>query len=301
MPRDQPRVSFIKQQIKYYEDNKPGVTADQFVENFRLHYQNKASFASSLSRFKSMLRKVGSNENFLSGLKLNIDEQQQVKTNQKKRLELKCRNAITLKNCGDNLISYARACLESNDLGQMVTGLMVCTGLRMVEIVARAKLSRPKMNHTTDSCYWSFVEGICKKHSAFPGHERPVLHRRELVVSCLERLRNQHFPDLQDTNHNNTYISRKVCNKINRSIRNSWPFPEVKRISSHFFRSFYVSATFHYFNQSSSLPMWACDVLAHESIDTTHSYTTLLITGYGSLSFDSERQLQGLARLTLSK
>ena len=78
MPRDQPRVSFIKQQIQYYEDNKSGVTADQSVDNFRLHYQNKASFASSLSRFKSILRKLGATEDFLSGLKLNIDEQLQL-------------------------------------------------------------------------------------------------------------------------------------------------------------------------------------------------------------------------------
>jgi hypothetical protein len=66
-------------------------------------------------------------------------------------------------------------------------------------------------------------------------------------------------------------------------------------VTSHFFRSFYVAATFHYFNQSSSLSQWCSDVLAHESLEPRFHYTGLLVTGFGTLKFDSERRLQGLA------
>ena len=97
----------------------------------------------------------------------------------------------------------------------------------------------------------------------------------------------------------NVQVSRKVCTKINRAIRKAWPYPEVKRVTSHFFRSFFVASTFHYFNERSSISAWASDVLAHESLETSFPYTGLLITGYGSLTFNAERSLQGMARLSL--
>jgi hypothetical protein len=121
--------------------------------------------------------------------------------------------------------------------------------------------------------------------------------RREIIASAIQRLRTKHFPELQTAECDNTHVSRKSCKKVNRAIIKSWPFPEVARVTSHFFRSFYVAATFHYFNQSCSLPKWCSDVLAHESLEATFLYTGLLVTGFGTLTIDSERRLQGLATL----
>ena len=177
-------------------------------------------------------------------------------------------------------------------------GIQACTGLRMVEAVCRADIDTPLLNHETDDIYWAFVKGVCKKRSDFQGHERPLLHRRDIIQSALKRLRQNHFADLQQCD-DNTAVSRKACTRINRSIRKCWPYPEIKRVTSHFFRSFFVACTFHYFNKNSSISMWASDVLCHESMKTSFPYTGLLITGFGSLCFDTNRQLQGMARLSV--
>ena len=292
-----PRVNFSRVQKDLWED-RPHLSAETFVQNFRLHYQNLASFASSISRFKSELRKKGAPEKFLDGLRPTAEETAEVQVTNRKRLDLKCQQSITLKNCGDNMILYFRQCLESNDLGKLKIGIQACTGLRMVEAVCRAEIETPLLNHETDDMYWAFVKGVCKKQNNFPGHERPLLHRRDVIQSALERLRRSHFAELQQCD-DNTVVSRKVCTKINRSIRKCWPYPEVKRVTSHFFRSFYVACTFHYVNKNSSINMWASDVLCHESMNTSFAYTGLLITGFGSLCFDADRQLQGMARLSV--
>ncbi len=294
----QPRVNFIREQLELFQA-EPNTTAEQLVQNFRLHYPNTASFASSISRFKSTVRKIGTaSDSFLAQLKPTPEETAAVRAQSQKKLESKCKNSITLKDAGDNLIMHFRSCLESMDLGELVMGIQACTGFRLVEAVCRGQVNKPKLEHAgSDDTYWAFVRGVVKKKGHFPGHERPFLHRREIIASAIQRLRTQHFPELQTGECDNTHVSRKSCKKVNRAINKSWPFPEVARVTSHFFRSFYVAATFHYFNQSSSLSQWCSDVLAHESLEASFPYTGLLVTGFGTLTFDSERRLQGLARL----
>jgi hypothetical protein len=165
--------------------------------------------------------------------------------------------------------------------------------------VCRAEIDTPMLTHETDDMYWANAKSLCKKqNNDFSGHERPLLHRRDIIQAAIGRLRKDHFADLQQCDDNNV-VSRKACTRINRSIRKCWPYPEVKRVTSHFFRSFYVACTFHYFNKNSSINMWASDVLCHESMNTSFAYTGLLITGFGSLCFDADRQLQGMARLSV--
>jgi hypothetical protein len=292
-----PRRSFIREQQQRWTE-EPHLSAEEFVQGFRTHYMNLASFASSISRFKGELRKLGAPEAFLAGLKPTKKETADVHARNRQQLELKCRQSITLKNCGDNLIMTCRKYLDSNDLGELMIGLQAMTGLRMIEVVCRAEIGMPKLNHNTDDMYWTWVTGVCKKQGNFPGHERPLLHRRDIVQSAMQRLRSTFFSELQNCDDNNQ-VSRKVCTKVNRAIRKAWPFPEVKRVTSHFFRSFFVASTFHYFNECSSISAWASDALAHESLETSFPYTGLLITGYGSLTFNAERTLQGMTRLSL--
>jgi hypothetical protein len=298
-----PRINFIRDQLEVLKQH-PLMKATEIVQNFRLHYTNTASFASSISRFKSELRKTGmvSDLEFLSQLKPNPEEMQKVNEKNRKHLIDKCKSSITLKNCGDNLIMYFRSCLESSELGPLIMGIQACSGLRMVEAVCRGYIECPKLTHSTDDVYWGWVTGVVKKQDAFPGHERPLLHRREIIQSAIKRLRTNHFSQLREncTTFDNTFVSRKCCKKINRAIKKSWPYPEVSSVTSHFFRSFYVAATFHYFNKSSSLSQWCCDILAHESMDCSFPYTGLLVTGFGSVTFDADRQLQGLQRLKLN-
>jgi hypothetical protein len=291
-----PRINFIRVQTDLWQA-RPHLAAESFVQTFRLHYTKLSSFASSISRFKSELRKKGAPEEYIALLRPTAKETAEVQATNRKMLDLKCRQSITLKNCGDNMIMYFRNCLESHDLGQLMMGIQACTGLRMIEAVCRAHIETPVLNHESDDIYWAFVTGLCKKQNDFKGHERPLLHRRDIIQSAIDRLRTKHFPDLQQCD-DNIVVSRKVCTKINRSIRKCWPYPEVKSITSHFFRSFCVACTFHYINKNSSINMWASDVLCHESMNTSFAYTGLLITGFGSLCFDAERQLlQGMARL----
>jgi hypothetical protein len=292
-----PRINFIRVQTDLWQD-RPDLAAESFVHNFRLHYKNLASFASSISRFKSDLRKKGATEQYIALLRPTAEETAEVQSTNRRRLELKCRHSITLKQCGDNLIMYFRQCLESNELGKLMMGIQACTGLRMVEAVCRAEIETPMLNHQTDDVYWAFVKGVCKKQNDFSGHERPLLHRRDIIQSAIKRLRKNHFADVQQYD-DNIVVSRKVCAKINRAIRKCWPYPEVKSVRSHVFRSFYVTCTFHYFNKTSSINMWASDVLCHTSMNTSFAYTGLLITGFGSLCFDTDRQLQGMARLSM--
>jgi hypothetical protein len=292
-----PRINFIRVQKSLWID-RPHLSPETFVQNFRSHYTNLASFASSISRFKSELRKEGAPQEYITLLRPTAEETAEVQATNRKRLDLKCRQSITLKNCGDNMIMYFRKCLESNDLGRLMMGIQACTGLRMIEAVCRAEIATPVLNHLTDDMYWATVKGVCKKQTAFSGHERPLLHRRDSIQSAIERLRTHHFADLQKCN-DNVIVSRKVCGRINRAIKKCWPYPEVKSVTSHFFRSFYCACSFHYFNKSSSINMWASDVLCHESMTATFAYTGLLITGFGSICFDADRQLQGMARLSI--
>ena len=155
------------------------------------------------------------------------------------------------------------------------------------------------LTHETDDIYWAYVKGICKKqNNDFSGHERPLLHRRDIIQAAIGRLRKEHFDDLQQCDDNRA-VSQKACTKINRSIRKCWPYPEIKRVTSHFFRSVYVASTHHYFNKTSSINMWSSDVLAHESMNSSFAYTGVHLSGLGSLIFDVDRQLQGMARLNL--
>ena len=139
--------------------------------------------------------------------------------------------SITLKNCGDNLIMTFRQFLESDSLGELMIGIQATTGLRQIEVVCRAGIDIPKLNHNTDDMYWTWVTGVCKKQGHFPGHERPLLHRRDIIQTALKRLRHKFFSDLQSCT-DNTYVSRKVCKKINRAIRKAWPYPEESRVTS---------------------------------------------------------------------
>jgi hypothetical protein len=54
-----PRVNFIRDQLDLVKQSPKNVTGDQVVGNFRRHYPNTSSFASSISRFKSELKKLG--------------------------------------------------------------------------------------------------------------------------------------------------------------------------------------------------------------------------------------------------
>jgi hypothetical protein len=79
-----------------------------------------------ISRYKGKrMRKLGADESFLSELKPTPEEIAYVKKQGKTRLEDRCRNAVTLKNCGDNLIMYFRQCLESSELGNIWKLLLV--------------------------------------------------------------------------------------------------------------------------------------------------------------------------------
>lgn len=294
-----PRKNFVQEQQQRWTEH-PLLPAEDFVQCFRSHYVNLASFAASISRFKGELRKLGAPEAFLAGLKPTTKETAEVHAKNKKQLELKCRQSVTLKNCGDNLIMMFRKYLDSTDLGELMIGLQALTGLRMIEVVCRAEIGMPKTNHNTDDVYWTWVTGVCKKQGNFPGHERPLLHRRDIIQGAMQRLRTTFFSELQKPEeHDNVQVSRKVCTRINRAIRKAWVFPEISRVTSHFFRSYYVSSTFHYFNERSSISAWASDVLAHETLETSFPYTGLLITGYGSLLFNADRSLQGMARLSI--
>jgi hypothetical protein len=102
---------------------------------------------------------------------------------------------------------------------------------RLVEAVCRGQVNKPKLEHAgSDDTYWAFVQGIVKKKGKFPGHERPCLHRCEIIASAIQRLRTKHFPELQTAECDNTHVSRKSCKKVNRAINKSWPFPEVARV-----------------------------------------------------------------------
>ena len=192
-----PRINFIQVQTDLWKD-RPNLSAGSFVQNFRLHYQNLASFASSMSRFKSELWEEGAPKEYIALLRPTTEETTEVQATSRKRLDLKCRQCITLKHCGDNMIVYFRQCLESNELGKLVMGILACTGLRMVEAVCRAEIDAPTLNHETDGVYWAFVKGVCKKQkNDFSGHERPLLHRRDIIQAAIRRLRKNHFADLQ--------------------------------------------------------------------------------------------------------
>jgi hypothetical protein len=213
-----PRVNFIRVQKELWKE-KPHLAAEVFVENFRVHYLNLASFSSSISRFKSELRKEGARDEYTALLRPTSEETAEVKATNRQRLYLKCRQSITLKNGGDNMIMYFRQCLESNELGTLMMGIMACTGLRMVEAVCRAEIDTPILTHATDDMYWAFVKGVCKKqNNDFSGHERPLLASRGTLLSAIGRLRKNHFADLQQC-EDNAIVSRKSCTKINRSIR----------------------------------------------------------------------------------
>ena len=222
------RVCFIRDQIDLYSKNKR-LEASTLVQNFRSHYPNLSSFASSISRFKSELKKIHKPpELFLAHLKPTAEEIAKVHAQSKKRLIAKCQNSITLKNCGDNMIMFFRSCLESDKLGELFMGVQALTGMRMIEAITRVTLDHPKLNHNTDEIYWCQARGIVKKQGIEFTHERPLLHRREIIQKALERLRKQHFSDMQGR-VDNVDISRKCCKKINRSIGSSWPFPEKRK------------------------------------------------------------------------
>ena len=72
------RINFIKQQVILWEENRT-VSAGELVQKFRLHYPNLGSFASSISRFKGELRKIGASEGFLCNLKPTQEEITHVK------------------------------------------------------------------------------------------------------------------------------------------------------------------------------------------------------------------------------
>ena len=148
----QPRANFIREQLKIVQ-TIPSVEVEDIVQNFRLHYPNIGSFASSISRFKSELRKkCVVSEVFLSKLKPTGEETAEVRLKNRKQLELKCKTAVTLRNCGDNLIMFFRSCLEATDLGKLMIGIQACTGMRMVEAVCRGEIEPPKLTHSTDDC-----------------------------------------------------------------------------------------------------------------------------------------------------
>ena len=93
----QPRVNFIREQLELFQA-EPNTTEEQLVQNFRLHYPNTASFASSISRFKSAVRKLGTaSDSFLVQLKPTLQETAAVRDQSQKKLESKCKNSITLK------------------------------------------------------------------------------------------------------------------------------------------------------------------------------------------------------------
>ena len=100
-----PRINFIRVQKDLWRA-QPHLSAETFVQNFRVHYKNLGSFASSISRFKSELRKEGATEEYISLLRPSPQETAEVQAKNTKRLDLKCRQSITLKNCGDNMIMY---------------------------------------------------------------------------------------------------------------------------------------------------------------------------------------------------
>ena len=88
----QPRVNFIREQLELFQA-EPNTTAEQLVQNFRLHYPNTASFASSISRFKSAVRKLGTqsaSDSFFVQLKpTTLEETAAVRAKRRKKLESK--------------------------------------------------------------------------------------------------------------------------------------------------------------------------------------------------------------------
>ena len=80
-----PRVNFIREQLHIVQENPLHVQAEEIVQRFRLHYPNIGSFASSISRFKSELRKLNVvSEECLSKLKPTRQETAEVHKKNKK-------------------------------------------------------------------------------------------------------------------------------------------------------------------------------------------------------------------------
>jgi len=287
---------------KYQKDRN--TTASMFVQSFRMHYPNIRSFASQISRFKSQLKNAGCSDiEFLGDLKPTSQESKEVHRINKARLELRCKNeSITLKGVGDQLILLFRSWLNSDTLGELYVGIAALTGLRLTEIICRANLEPPTVTHSyTDNAYWSYCTGILKKPKGFKGHEKPLLERRIILLQSLCRLRKLFFAKFQEADHDNRHIASQVSTKVNRAIRKVWVFIEVPISGSHWFRSFYCNATSFYMNRTSSISAWVKSVLCHESIYTSLHYTSLMITGYGTLNFESQESvLKGLTRLQLS-
>lgn len=68
--------------------------------------------------------------------------------------------------------------------------------------------------------------------------ERPLLKRRDTVVSAIDRLRSKHLSTMQDDRNPQRYVHNAIVQRINVveraiaqiSINKSWPYPDIARV-----------------------------------------------------------------------
>ena len=267
----------------------------KIVKTIRRLYTNTATASSQLSNLKSVLSQLSPAppDDFLNALKLSAKEYKSLHEAYREKRDKEGKDLRTI-NDSDKLVQSALEMITSSDFRVLWPAVIVCSGLRPIEVLTCKIKESPEAKHVQDA-FWVCVSNWAKKGDPRVGRDmcmdHPLLCPSYLWVRAVKIIR--------------AYFCKEPLTKREYSQRYSkyWlqllrkGFPNLIKPDHVLFRRFYAKYSFLYFKNDFENVIgensYISHVLGHTSTEPALSYTNLGIRGAGKINlFDIGRQLQ---------
>lgn len=219
------------------------------------------SVANMLSRLKMDLSRLDDKppDEYLAALKLTPDEYETLKENQDESRARAANNVPVITNV-DDIYMQAIRLLKTNEPSKLVSALLVLTGLRPIDIFAKAEFAPPVKQAKYNAFSVAQVRFAKRKQDGpqVP-RNRVFLAPAKLILPAIDKVRKYYK------------TANMTAIQINNSLKLKQlkdDYPMVKDPSPRLFRRLFASLGHYWFSDFSgkeaSLAAWASHHLGHE-------------------------------------
>jgi hypothetical protein len=277
--------------LQSWQSYKP----EEIVAIFRKHYANLGTLSTMLSHMKSDLEHLNGPppDRYLSKIALTKKEYNRLRTDYSTKRRKDAMAVRVIENA-PTVVRQAMEYIISSDPNLIWAGLIVCTGLRNIELIKVAQFKPPEKKHEHQAwwaCQQKWAKRGTQKSKYRQCRDRPFLVPYWLIERGLKIVRKR-----WNVSHlGNAEIARRYNRNWQRILVKAYPM--IVGVSAVLMRRFFASFSYTYFKEefgsTMTLPGYASWVLGHTSFDATVlSYTNLILRGAKVKLFKLGKALQ---------
>ena len=225
-------------------------TPEKIVGILRQAYPNIRTLSVMLSRFKKQLSSLENPppENYLDGIKLQKGEYNTIRKQASDGRAKGSMNVVVISNA-DDIVTQALHYICSDDPNLCYSALLICSGLRPVEILKVAKFGTKLNNNQGDKQAWFACQSRFAKRGNVKSEYNPCRDRCFLCPYWLiERALNVVRKRWPVKHMGNVEINRRYSSSLGTVLQKA--YPQWPGITAKLCRRFFAVFAYEYFGRS---------------------------------------------------